>query len=116
MSPIGSPHAGCVDRLNRILLGLLGDRATIAVQNPAVWDDWSESQPDVTVRRPCGQTDGLQPARPVVLLVALAPLDAAVAPTPRATVSSHRYTDSTRISQMVPASDSLPGNPRFSGW
>jgi hypothetical protein len=48
MTPIRSPHAGCVNRLTRLLLGALGDRATIAVQNPAVLNDWSEPQPDLT--------------------------------------------------------------------
>ena len=71
MTPIGSPHAGCVNRLNRLLTTALGDRATIAVQNPAVLDAWSEPQPDLTVLKP--RTDGYalrhpQPADVLLLI------------------------------------------------
>lgn len=51
MSPIGSRHAGCVNRLTRLLTQALGDRATVAIQNPAVLDDFSEPQPDVAVMK-----------------------------------------------------------------
>ncbi|MGB7588660.1 MAG: Uma2 family endonuclease [Solirubrobacterales bacterium] len=51
MSPIGSRHAGCVNRLTRMLIRAVGDRATVATQNPAVLDDFSEPQPDVAVMR-----------------------------------------------------------------
>ena len=51
MTPIGSRHAGCVNRLTRMLTGALGDRATVAIQNPAILDDFSEPQPDVAVVR-----------------------------------------------------------------
>lgn len=74
MSPIGSPHAACVNRLTRMLILALGERATIAVQNPAVLDDWSEPQPDVTVLKP--RTDGYAAAHPrpadVLLLIEVA--------------------------------------------
>jgi Uma2 family endonuclease len=74
MTPIGSPHAGCVNRLTRILTSALGDRATIAVQNPAVLDDRSEPQPDVTVLKP--RADGYATAHPtpadVLLLIEVA--------------------------------------------
>ena len=74
MSPIGSPHAACVNRLNRMLIRALGDRATIAVQNPIVLDDWSEPQPDVTALKP--RTDGYAAAHPrpadVLLLLEVA--------------------------------------------
>ena len=62
MSPIGSPHAGCVNRLNRILSRALGDRVTVAVQNPTVLDDYSEPEPDVMVLKP--RTDGYAAAHP----------------------------------------------------
>jgi Uma2 family endonuclease len=51
MSPIGSRHAGCVNRLTRMLIRAVGDDATVAIQNPAVLDDFSEPQPDVAVLR-----------------------------------------------------------------
>lgn len=74
MTPIGSPHAGCVNRLTRMLIHALGDRATIAVQNPAVLDNWSEPQPDVAVLKP--RTDGYAAVHPgpadVLLLIEVA--------------------------------------------
>ena len=45
MSPIGSPHAGCVDRLNALLTRRLRGRAIVRVQNPIVLDRYSEPQP-----------------------------------------------------------------------
>jgi Uma2 family endonuclease len=59
---IGPPHAGCVNRLNRVLAAALGDRATIAVQNPAVLDDWSEPEPDIIVLR--ARADGYATGHP----------------------------------------------------
>lgn len=74
MTPIGSPHAGCVNRLTRMLIGALGDRATIAVQNPAVLSDRLEPQPDVAVLKP--RVDGYAARHPeladVLLLIEVA--------------------------------------------
>ncbi len=52
MAPIGSRHAAAVDRLNRLLVSRLGDRAIVRVQSPIRLDDLSEPQPDVTVLKP----------------------------------------------------------------
>lgn len=49
MASIGSPHAGCVNRLNGLFARRLGDRATIAVQNPVRLSTTSEPQPDLAV-------------------------------------------------------------------
>lgn len=49
LSPIGSPHAGCVNRLNQMLAQAAAGRATLGIQNPVVLDNFSEPQPDVTV-------------------------------------------------------------------
>ena len=51
MSPIGSRHAACVNRLTRLLATGLGDRAIVAVQNPVRVSDLSEPQPDLAVLR-----------------------------------------------------------------
>jgi Uma2 family endonuclease len=51
MSPIGSRHGSCVDRLNH-LLGLgLGDRAIIRVQGPIQVGDFSQPEPDLAILR-----------------------------------------------------------------
>ena len=49
MSPIGSRHAACVRRLQRLLAQELGDRALVDAQNPVVLNDASEPLPDVVV-------------------------------------------------------------------
>jgi Uma2 family endonuclease len=49
MSPIGSRHAACVRRLQRLLAQALGDRVLVDTQNPVILDDASEPLPDVVV-------------------------------------------------------------------
>lgn len=48
MAPIGSRHAGCVNRLNHLLQGT---RAILAPQNPVILNDFSEPQPDMALLR-----------------------------------------------------------------
>lgn len=52
MTPIGARHAACVNRLNRLLVEALGDRAVVSPQNPVQVGHWSEPQPDIAVLRP----------------------------------------------------------------
>jgi Uma2 family endonuclease len=52
MSPIGSPHAARVKRLNRLLVRRLGTRAIVQVQDPVVLSRMSEPQPDLAVLKP----------------------------------------------------------------
>jgi len=52
MSPIGSPHAARVKRLNRLLVRRLGTRAIVQVQDPVVLSQTSEPQPDLAVLKP----------------------------------------------------------------
>ncbi len=51
MSPIGSRHAACVNRLNMLLGSQAGQELIVSVQNPIVVDDYSEPEPDVAVLR-----------------------------------------------------------------
>jgi Uma2 family endonuclease len=52
MSPIGSRHAGTVNRLSQFFLPVaLSQRAIITVQNPVRLSDLSEAQPDLTLLR-----------------------------------------------------------------
>jgi hypothetical protein len=71
MSPIGPRHAGCVNRLNQLLARAGAGQVTLGVQNPAVLDDRSQPQPDVTVLR--YRRDGYATAHPgpddVLLLI-----------------------------------------------
>jgi Uma2 family endonuclease len=49
MTPIGVPHASCVDRLNALFTRRLRDRAIVRVQNPIILNRWSEPQPDLAL-------------------------------------------------------------------
>lgn len=51
MSPIGSPHAACVNYLAAIFNQRLVQRAVVCSQNPVRLDDLSEPQPDVSLTR-----------------------------------------------------------------
>jgi|ERR1041385_252797 Uma2 family endonuclease len=51
MSPIGSRHAGCVNKLLRLLQRAFSADAIVAIQNPLHLSDYSEPQPDVSVLR-----------------------------------------------------------------
>lgn len=51
--PIGSYHAGTVNRLNHLWMSVLGERAVVQVQNPIeLAEEDTEVQPDVTLLQP----------------------------------------------------------------
>jgi Uma2 family endonuclease len=53
MSPIGSRHAACVDRIVNALLGrFAGHGVIVRVRNPIRLDEYSEPQPDVALLHP----------------------------------------------------------------
>lgn len=52
ISPIGSRRAGCVNRLTNGLVGRLGGKAIVHVQNPVCLDEHSEGQPDLALWKP----------------------------------------------------------------
>lgn len=52
MSPIGSRHAACVDRLNGLLHRQPGPAFIVRVQSPIALDAYSEPEPDVVLLRP----------------------------------------------------------------
>ncbi|MDQ2729821.1 MAG: Uma2 family endonuclease [Actinomycetota bacterium] len=51
MSPIGSAHARCVNRLTALLVPAAGGRAIVSVQNPVRLSPRSEPQPDLSLLR-----------------------------------------------------------------
>ena len=63
MAPIGDAHAAISNRLNRLLVLAVGERAIIAVGNPVRLSLHSEPQPDFSVLRPRAeyQTRGPRP-------------------------------------------------------
>ncbi len=62
MSPIGSRHAACLNRLNRLLVRPLGDDGLLSPGNPVELDDMSEPQPDLAVLRL--RSDGYETSHP----------------------------------------------------
>jgi Uma2 family endonuclease len=64
MAPIGSPHAGAVNVLNRALVLLAGDRAIVSVQNPLIISDRSVPQPDLALLR--ARADSYSESHPTV--------------------------------------------------
>jgi len=71
MSPIGTPHASTVARLNTLLVRRFADRATIWVQNPIILDRWSEPQPDLCVLAPRVDFYGAAHPRPRDVLLGI---------------------------------------------
>src|SRR5437667_12435873 len=62
--PIGSRHAGTVNRLNRLWTSRLGERAVVQIQNPIeLPEEDSEPQPEVALLRP--RADFYTAAHPV---------------------------------------------------
>lgn len=49
MCPIGSRHAGCVNRLNSLFNRLVGQEWIVAVQNPVYLNQHNELQPDISL-------------------------------------------------------------------
>lgn len=74
MAVIGSRHASCVKRLNRLLTPLVGDRALVQIQDPVRLSEISEPEPDVALLRP--RADDYASAHPgpadVLLLIEVA--------------------------------------------
>lgn len=49
MSPIGSAHAGTVDKIVALLVRKINDKAIVRCQNPLILDDYSEPEPDIAL-------------------------------------------------------------------
>lgn len=52
MAAMGSRHAACVDRLNRLLSGMVGHEKIVRIQSPIHLDDDSEPEPDLSLLKP----------------------------------------------------------------
>ena len=78
--PTGSSHAGCVNRLTRLLGTAAGDRAILAVQNPLALGEFSEPEPDLMLLRPRADfyADAHPTAEDVLLAVEVADTSLAV--------------------------------------
>lgn len=52
MAPIGGPHIGTVNRLTKLLVQALGDRAVVSCQNSVTLPPHSEPEPDFAILAP----------------------------------------------------------------
>lgn len=72
MSPIGSKHAACVDKINSFFHQLIAPEiAIIRVQNPVQLGSYSEPEPDVAVLKPTPDfyADSHPKAKDILLLL-----------------------------------------------
>src|SRR5438105_11623750 len=74
MAPVGGPHMGTVNRLNKMLVLAVGDHGVVSVQNPVTLPPYSEPQPDFTILRPGAgmPASGVPQADDVLLLIEVA--------------------------------------------
>ena len=72
--PIGTAHAGMVNRLTQLLTAGIGKRYVVAVQNPIALNEFSEPQPDIAVLQPRDDfySDSHATPREVTLLIEVA--------------------------------------------
>jgi len=52
MAPIGSNHAGHINRLNQVFTRLTSNQAIVSIQNPLQLSDLSEPEPDLLLLKP----------------------------------------------------------------
>ena len=71
MTPIGRPHAACVNTLTRLLISGLGSRVMVWAQGPIRLSEHSQPEPDVALLRlrPVSYRDADAEPRDVLLLV-----------------------------------------------
>ncbi len=68
MSPIGEPHARCVNNYNEELMSIPGRSWRVAVQNPIRLSDESEPVPDITLV-PRDYTVGVPTSEHILLVI-----------------------------------------------
>lgn len=79
MSPIGSAHAACVDRIvNTSLVQLAAQGIIVRVQSPIVLDDYSEPQPDISLLRPKSDFYAHEHPKPADVLMVIEVADSSV--------------------------------------
>ena len=74
MSPINSPHADCVDRLNEWFILNFHKKAVIRAQNPITLNEYSEPEPDMAlaIRKPEGYRNAHPKPEEILLIIEVA--------------------------------------------
>jgi len=78
MSPPGPLHIAIVNRLNKLLMGQVGDNAILSIQNAIQLNDYSEPQPDVALLHPRDDYYEQAQARPDDILLMIEVVDTAL--------------------------------------
>lgn len=79
MSPLGPLHITLVNRLNKLLVSMLGDTAIVSVQNAVRLGDLSEPQPDIAILRPYMDDDLTSLAGPADIFLLMEIADTSLA-------------------------------------
>ena len=69
MAAIGTRHFSCVNRLNHLLVGNVGEDVIVSVQNPVRLNEYAEPQPDVALIRARDYRESLPTPDDVLLLI-----------------------------------------------
>ena len=95
MSPIGSRHAACADRLTRAFFaaGRLAGRAQVRVQNPLAVSDRSELQPDLMLLAARDDDYALGHPEPADVLLVVEVADSSLAYDRRTKIPSYARAD-----------------------
>ncbi len=72
MTPIGGPHFGYVNRLNRMFVSRTPPEITVSVQNPVRLGRYQEPQPDIALLGPGAEPNAVPGAEQVLLIVEVA--------------------------------------------
>lgn len=74
MSPINSPHADCVDRLNEWFILHFHKQAIIRAQNPVTLNETSEPEPDLAlaIRKPQGYRKAHPQPEDILMIIEVA--------------------------------------------
>lgn len=72
MSPIGSFHADCVDRLTRLLFKHVDDTVRVRIQNPIFLSDFSEPEPDIALVKDADYSQNHPAVEDVLLVIEVA--------------------------------------------
>jgi Uma2 family endonuclease len=78
MSPLGRKHWVCVNRITRLFVRAVGDRAIVHIQNPIVLGDYTEPQPDLVLLRPRDDFYADMDATPDAILLLIEVADSSV--------------------------------------
>jgi Uma2 family endonuclease len=118
MAPIGSRHAACVRRLQRLFMRELGERVLVDVQNPIVLHDRSAPLPDVMLLQPRADLYASGHPRPSDVLLVVEVADTSLAYDQQIKVPAYAHSDIPEVwvVDLTSASVHLYRTPSAAGY